>query len=67
MRKKRVIVKIVLRGDLCKKAFEKMKSVHQGFDDWLDLSEYNKEGGCKKEYGFSRNDRLKFLIGFLVF
>ena len=37
MRKKRVIVKIVLRGDLCKKAFEKMKSVHQGFDDWLDL------------------------------
>ena len=40
MRKKRVIVKIVLRGDLCKKAFEKMKSVHQGFDDWLDLSEY---------------------------
>ena len=49
MRKKRVIVKIVLRGDLCKKAFEKMKSVHQGFDDWLDLSEYiiKREGARK--------------------
>ena len=53
MRKKRVIVKIVLRGDLCKKAFEKMKSVHQGFDDWLDLSEYIiKREGVRKSIVF---------------
>ena len=65
MRKKRVIVKIVLRGDLCKKAFEKMKSVHQGFDDWLDLSEYIiKREGVRKSMVFRE---LKFLIGFLVF
>ena len=60
-------MKIVLRGDLCKKAFEKMKSVHQGFDDWLDLSEYIiKREGVRKRMVLE-NDRLKFLIGFLVF
>lgn len=36
-----------------KKAFEKMKSVHQGFDDWLDLSEYIiKREGVRKSMVF---------------
>ena len=36
-----------------KKAFEKMKSVHQGFDDWLDLSEYIiKREGVRKSIIF---------------
>jgi len=61
VRKKRVIVKTVLRGDLCKKKrLRKMKSVHQGFDDWLDLSEYIiKREGVRKSIIFG-NDRLKF-------